>query len=43
MKAIVNTQICPLMTQPRPDCERADEALFGMVVEVLEKTTPHFE
>mgnify|MGYP006990170920 FL=1 len=27
------------MSQPRPDCELADEALFGMVVEVLEQTT----
>lgn len=38
MKAIVNCPICPLMTQPRQDCELADEALFGMVVEVLEQT-----
>lgn len=42
MKAVVCEPICPLMTQPRPDCERADEALFGMVVEVLEQTTPQF-
>lgn len=39
MKVIVNSPICPLMTQPRPDCECADEALFGMVLEVLEQTT----
>ena len=39
MKAIVNSPICPLMSQPRRDCEMADEALFGMVVEVLERTT----
>jgi hypothetical protein len=30
------------MTQPRHDCELADEALFGMVVEVLEQTTPGY-
>ena len=42
MKAVVNTPICPLMTQPRPDCELADEALFGMVVEVLEETAPDY-
>ncbi len=42
MKAIVHTPICPLMTKPSHQCERADEALFGMVVEVLEQTTPDF-
>lgn len=42
MKAIVNSPICPLMTQPRHDCELADEALFGMVLEVLEQTTPGY-
>lgn len=42
MKAIVNSPICPLMSEPRPDCELSDEALFGMVVEVLEKTTPDY-
>ena len=42
MKAIVQSPICPLMTQPRSDCELADEALFGMVLEVLEETTPGY-
>ncbi|MCI9264646.1 MAG: C40 family peptidase [Oscillospiraceae bacterium] len=42
MKAIVNSPICPLMSQPRHDCELADEALFGMVVDVLERTTPDY-
>lgn len=42
MKAIVNSPICPLLSAPRRDCELADEALFGMVVEVLEQTTPEF-
>lgn len=39
MKAVVTCPICPLMTEPRHDCELADEALFGMVLEVLEQTT----
>lgn len=42
MKAIVNSPICPLMSEPRYDCETADEALFGMVLEVLEQTTPGY-
>lgn len=42
MKAVVNSPICPLLSQPCRDCELADEALFGMVVEVLEETTPDF-
>ncbi len=42
MKAVVNSPICPLMTQPSPDCELADEALYGMVVEILEETTPGY-
>lgn len=42
MKAVVTCPVCPLMTEPRHDCELADEALFGMVVEVLEQTTPGY-
>lgn len=42
MRGIVNVPVCPLMTQPCRECERADEALFGMVVEVLEQTTPEY-
>lgn len=42
MKAVVNVPVCPLMSEPRPDCSLADEALFGMVVEVLEQTTPSY-
>ena len=42
MKGVVNSPVCPLMTQPRSDCELSDEALFGMVVEVLEQTTPGY-
>jgi len=36
MKAIVKTAICPLYTKPDFHCELADEALYGMVVELLE-------
>ena len=42
MKGLVITPLCPLMTAPRPDCELADEALFGMTVEVLEQTTEEY-
>lgn len=42
MKAVVTAPICPLMTAPRRDCELADEALFGMVVEVLEQTNEEY-
>ena len=36
MKAVVTSPICPLMLRPSRQCERADEALFGMELEVLE-------
>ncbi len=42
MKAVVIAPVCPIMTQPRRDCELADEALFGMVVEVLEQTNADY-
>ena len=42
MKAVVIAPVCPIMTQPRRDCELADEALFGMVVEVLEQTSSDY-
>ena len=35
MKAVVQAPICPLMSQPRPDCELADEALCGWRVEIM--------
>lgn len=40
--ALVKSAVCPLRSQPTHDCERADEALCGMVVEVLEKTTEDY-
>ena len=40
MVAVVVSAICPLMSQPNDQCERADEALHGMVLEVLQETLP---
>lgn len=42
MRAIVNVPICPLMTRPSPTSALADEALLGMVVEVLETTSSQY-
>ena len=33
--AVVVSDIAPLYTKPEPLCELADEALYGMVLEVL--------
>lgn len=38
MRAVVTDPICPLMSGPSCRCGRADEALGGMIVEVLEDT-----
>ena len=38
MRAVVTAAVCPLMSGPSCRCGRADEALGGMVVEVLEDT-----
>lgn len=40
MKAIVIEPVCPLMSRPQLQCERADEVLSGMVVELLEEVKP---
>lgn len=37
MKAIVNTAVCPLYLRPDAHSELADEALYGMVVELTER------
>ncbi len=37
MQAIVNVPLCPIMLHPSAQCERADEVLFGMEVELLEE------
>ena len=40
MKAIVNTAVCPLYNAPTRECTVEDEALYGMVVDVLEEKAP---
>ena len=40
MKAIVIEPVCPLMSRPQLHCERADEVLAGMVVDLLEEVKP---
>lgn len=40
MKAVVNVPVCSLLSQPRRDSPLADEALFGMVLEVLDTPEP---
>ena len=37
MFARIVTGLAPLMSEPARACEQADEALFGMRVEVLEE------
>ena len=38
MKALVNSPICPLKSQPHMNSELADEVLYGSTVEILEDT-----
>ena len=40
MKAIVNTAICPLYAGPGQETGIVDEALYGMVVDILEEPAP---
>lgn len=40
MKAIVNVSVCPLLAQPTFCSTLVDEALYGMVVEILEEPVP---
>lgn len=40
MKAIVNTTVCPLLAQPTQYSTLVDEALYGMVVDILEEKAP---
>ncbi|NCB64016.1 MAG: peptidase [Clostridia bacterium] len=40
MKAVVISPLCPLMSRPSRRCERADEALYGMTVEILGEACP---
>lgn len=40
MKAIVNSTVCPLLAKPASASTLVDEALYGMVVEILEEPVP---
>ena len=40
MKAIVNTAICPLLSAPTLESTLEDEALYGMVVDILDEPAP---
>ena len=40
MKAIVNTAVCPLKSEPKWESSLADEVLYGMVVEILKEAAP---
>lgn len=40
MKALVKTALCPLHAQPDAHSELADEVLYGMTVELLERMGP---
>ena len=42
MKAVITSPICPLMARPSRQCERADEALYGWVLDLLEPAAPGF-
>ncbi len=40
MKAIVNTAVCRMYSQPTRECTVEDEALYGMIVDILVETAP---
>lgn len=40
MKAIVNTSVCALLSAPTRESTVEDEALYGMVVDILEQPVP---
>lgn len=40
MNAVVNAPVCPILLSPGPEAPLADEALYGMVLEVLETPAP---
>ena len=40
MKAIVNVPICALLPAPTRESTLEDEALYGMVVDILEEPAP---
>ena len=40
MKAIVTVPICPMFAAPSVESSLVDEALYGMVVDILEQPAP---
>ena len=40
MKAIINTAVCQLLAKPTRESSVEDEALYGMVVDILEECAP---
>ena len=40
MKAIVNTSVCAMLSQPTRESTVVDEALYGMVVDILDEPAP---
>ena len=40
MKAIINTAVCRMYSAPTRECTVEDEALYGMIAEILEETAP---
>lgn len=40
MKAIVNTCVCPLLAAPKRESTLEDEALYGMVADILDSPAP---
>lgn len=40
MKAIVNVSVCAMLSEPTRESTVVDEALYGMVVDILEEVTP---
>ena len=43
MKAIVTSSVCPLFSKPTRQSTLEDEALFGMVVELLDSPAPGWQ
>ncbi len=40
MKAIINTAVCRMYSKPTRQCTVEDEALYGMVVDILQEVAP---
>lgn len=40
MKAIINVSVCPMLSKPTNESTVVDEALYGMVVDILDEPAP---